>query len=260
MGWHGATRAVPWVIMEQLNFAATVGRTIATEMRRLRVEQGLSAQQLADRCAELGMSIPRTVISNIENGRRVNITVAEVLVLGGALGVPPGDLIFPAGTLPEVEILPGRITNTLDAIEWLAGETIIVPGQPDPVLRSHFLATRIYWARKVREMKRQVSDKESKIGQLYRLYSEAPSEAAKAAYAEVIREEERLLDEGRQLIATWIGHLSDEKLATPEIPFLPHPDYGIGSSRVIMEVVRDRPHEWEAEWSKLRNDQKESGA
>lgn len=83
----------------------------------------MSAQQLADRCAELGMKIARSVIANLENGRRPTVSVAELLILAAALAVPPAVLIAPLGQAPEANILPDRELTTLDAILWIAGET-----------------------------------------------------------------------------------------------------------------------------------------
>ena len=119
---HDATSAVCWVAMEQPDWMARVGMGIAGEIRRHRLSAGMSAQQLSDACAALGANIPRTVISNIENGRRTNVSVAEVLVFARALGVPPIALIFPAGYVAEVEYMPGRRTDVAQAIDWFAGE------------------------------------------------------------------------------------------------------------------------------------------
>jgi ribosome-binding protein aMBF1 (putative translation factor) len=44
--------------------------TVAAEVRRRRKEKGMSAQELADACAEIGHPIPRNVIANMESGRR----------------------------------------------------------------------------------------------------------------------------------------------------------------------------------------------
>jgi hypothetical protein len=84
----------------------------------------MSAQQLSDACAKLGAQIPRTVISNIENGRRTNVSVAEVLVIARALEQPPGALVFPAGYVSEVEYLPGKKTDPLQAVDWWSGERL----------------------------------------------------------------------------------------------------------------------------------------
>ncbi|GAA2108877.1 helix-turn-helix transcriptional regulator [Streptomyces synnematoformans] len=108
--------------MEQPDWMARVGTGVAREIRRHRLAAGMSAQQLSDACAKLGAPVPRTVISNIENGRRVNVSVAEVLVIARALGQPPGALVFPAGYVGEVEYLPEKKTDPLRALDWWSGE------------------------------------------------------------------------------------------------------------------------------------------
>jgi transcriptional regulator with XRE-family HTH domain len=82
----------------------------------------MSAQQLADRCAALGMpSLSRIVITRLENGRREVVSTAELCVLAAALGVPPAELMFPVGSGDSAEILPGVAVPVLDAVRWLAG-------------------------------------------------------------------------------------------------------------------------------------------
>jgi transcriptional regulator with XRE-family HTH domain len=99
-----------------------MSRTIAGEVRRHRRARGMSAQNLADRCAELGItSLPRSVIANLENGRRGNVTFAEVLVLAAALNVAPAVLAFPVGHAETVEYLPGETAPPLDALDWFNG-------------------------------------------------------------------------------------------------------------------------------------------
>lgn len=110
--------------MEQPDWMARVGTSIAQEIRRHRLARGMSAQQLSDACAKLGAPIPRTVISNIENGRRTNVSVAEVLVIARALGQPPGALVFPAGYVSQVEYLPEKQTDPLRALDWWSGTSL----------------------------------------------------------------------------------------------------------------------------------------
>lgn len=98
---------------------------IAREIRRHRDRQKLSAQQLADRTAEFGMPIPRNVLANLESGRRDMITVAEVLVLAAALSVSPLELIAPAGYDSEIELLPGRKVDPLQASRWIDGQLVL---------------------------------------------------------------------------------------------------------------------------------------
>ncbi|TQS87749.1 XRE family transcriptional regulator [Arthrobacter sp. TS-15] len=95
-----------------------IGRRIGTFRRR----EGLSAQDLAE---DSGMS--RSVIANIETGRREDITVSELMALSKALRVPPVAILFdvtrplapvPASSDGEPEIMPMR---TIDLVDWFAG-------------------------------------------------------------------------------------------------------------------------------------------
>lgn len=102
-----------------------VTRTIAREIRRYRDERKMSAQQLADRTAELGMEIPRSVIANLESGRRETVTVPELQVLAAALQVAPVELVCPAGFDEQTEILPDRMVDPLSASLWFRGELML---------------------------------------------------------------------------------------------------------------------------------------
>jgi transcriptional regulator with XRE-family HTH domain len=82
----------------------------------------MSAQQLADRTAELGMPIPRSVLANLESGRRETVSLAEILVLAAALGVSPIELMCPVGFDEKTELLPGRIMDPREAMQWFTGE------------------------------------------------------------------------------------------------------------------------------------------
>ena len=108
--------------VSQNEWADSLTKAIAGEVRRHRLARKMSAQQLADRCGELGMEIPRAVLANLENGRRPIVSVAELLVLAAALDVPPVVLVTPLGHAPGVEILPGRELDTWDAALWISGD------------------------------------------------------------------------------------------------------------------------------------------
>ncbi len=115
---------------------------LGVAVRRHRDVAGLSAQELADRCSDLGYQISRSTLANLENGR-VNgerpddsrryptVSVAEVLVLARALGVSPLSLLLPAGG--DVEVAPGLSLDADAARAWFVGAepprtiTITVP-------------------------------------------------------------------------------------------------------------------------------------
>lgn len=114
---------------------AQLTRAIASRITYWRTRGGsrrLSAQQLADRCSELGYDIPRSTLTNLENGRLRNITLGELLVIARALEVPPLALATPVG--PDaplvIEVLPGVPVSPIEALMWIIGERA-VPGTPD---------------------------------------------------------------------------------------------------------------------------------
>lgn len=91
---------------------------IATEMRRLRGKT--STQALADRTAQLGYAVSRSVLSDLENGRRRHVTIAELMVLARALNTTPIALLFPDPD-GEIEILPGVKSDQGFALQWFSG-------------------------------------------------------------------------------------------------------------------------------------------
>ena len=97
-------------------------RTVADEVRRYRNKRRLSAQQLSERCRELGYDIPRSVLANLESYRRKSVSLAELLVLAEALEVPPVLLISRFGQADLIEILPDRRVHPWHAIEWVSGD------------------------------------------------------------------------------------------------------------------------------------------
>ena len=66
----------------------------------------MSAAALSVACRKLGHDVPRSTLTNLENGRKATIPVHELVVIARALGVPPLDLLCPAGNDP-VPYLPG---------------------------------------------------------------------------------------------------------------------------------------------------------
>lgn len=86
----------------------------------------MSAQQLADRCAALGMpGITRPVLVKLEHGRRESVSTAELAILAAALGLPPLLLLLPVGDAECADYLPGRSAPPLDAARWWTGEAAL---------------------------------------------------------------------------------------------------------------------------------------
>jgi transcriptional regulator with XRE-family HTH domain len=105
----------------KLEWSLRLARDVAAQVRYWRERRGITAAQLADRTAQLGYQIPRSIIANLENRRRNTIAIAEVLVLAAALDVPPVLLIAPVGRRREVEILPGLRLSAWRSRGWIHG-------------------------------------------------------------------------------------------------------------------------------------------
>lgn len=100
--------------------AAGIGERVA----HFRHKAGLSAQELAERCAKLGLkSISRVVIAKLETGKREAVSTAELKVLAQALEVPAVVLLFPIGRAKTIEVLPGQDAEPWAAYEWFIGNS-----------------------------------------------------------------------------------------------------------------------------------------
>jgi transcriptional regulator with XRE-family HTH domain len=101
-------------------------RRIAAAIRSARGNR--SAQWLAEETKRLGYPISRAAIANYESGRKKGLDIAELLVLAGALRLPPLTLLFPELPDGAVELLPGIRTTSWNAATWFSGEA----SSPDP--------------------------------------------------------------------------------------------------------------------------------
>ncbi|MFF1574122.1 helix-turn-helix domain-containing protein [Leifsonia sp. NPDC058292] len=104
----------------------TIGQRIA-KYRRI---EGWSAQKLAE---ESGLS--RSVITNIENGRKEDVTVRELLAMSEALRVPPAALMYPIDrplqpATPNEEDEPGFAPRVIDLVEWIVASDIAAEVDP----------------------------------------------------------------------------------------------------------------------------------
>jgi transcriptional regulator with XRE-family HTH domain len=82
-------------------------QVIAERVRTLRKGRGMSAQRLAEEMTKQGIRWDRSIVANLENGRRENVTVAELLAAAYVLNVAPVHLIVPP--------LPSPLWGTDDA-------------------------------------------------------------------------------------------------------------------------------------------------
>lgn len=144
-------------------WSARLTATAAAEINRLRGKR--SAQWLADATRDLGHEVTRSVIADMESGRRKILPVADLLVIAAALNVPPMSLLFPP-TAETVEVLPGRDVNPWLAHDWVHGADFDPLGNryapTDPERELFFLRFAQEWASmNARQALVQLNDKSS---------------------------------------------------------------------------------------------------
>lgn len=107
--------------MTQLDWAESQAAVIAQEVRRLRGKR--SAQWLSDQTQELGYVVSRSVITDLENGRRKYVTTAELVVLARALNTIPIALMFPPQYGASFVVLPNMVNpvSGILALQWFSG-------------------------------------------------------------------------------------------------------------------------------------------
>ncbi|MET8980852.1 helix-turn-helix transcriptional regulator [Streptomyces sp. NPDC004539] len=95
---------------------------VGEAVRAARTDLGLSAPEVAKRCADLGVPIPPTGINKIENGGRGSLKVEEALALAVVLRVPLASLLVPLGTDATIELLPNLRISSWEAVRVITGE------------------------------------------------------------------------------------------------------------------------------------------
>lgn len=114
-------RRQSWAESPPADWGERQAKRIADEVKRLRGKN--SAQWLADRTKELGYEVSRSVISDLENGRRRYVTTAELVILSMVLDAPPVVLVYPGPYQNKVEMLPGHEIEEFKAAQWFSGLT-----------------------------------------------------------------------------------------------------------------------------------------
>ncbi|MFF0225784.1 helix-turn-helix domain-containing protein [Streptomyces sp. NPDC004629] len=122
--------------MKPDHWPAAFTARIAQEMREARKAAGLTMGEVAQGCADRGLTeITEQSVKNLESGRKASMAIADFVVLADVLGVPPVTLLFPLGTSATVEVLPGREVSTWDALAWFTGETPMDQPAPEGTAR-----------------------------------------------------------------------------------------------------------------------------
>ena len=102
-------------------------RVIAARVRELRDKRRLTAAQLAERMTEAGVKWDRSVVANLESGRRASVSVEELLALAYVLEVAPVHLIVPVDADGWFAVTPDLSTTNEYARAWIRG-SVALPG------------------------------------------------------------------------------------------------------------------------------------
>lgn len=95
-------------------------KVIAARMRELRTGRGWSAQRLAEEMTKVGIPWDRSIVANLEGGRRRTVSVEEMFALAFILNVAPVHLMVPpVGKEDRSEY-------------WIVPQSPIQGGQPFP--------------------------------------------------------------------------------------------------------------------------------
>ncbi|WP_051596838.1 helix-turn-helix domain-containing protein [Curtobacterium sp. UNCCL17] len=102
---------------------------IGARVARYRKMAGLSARELSDK---LGGEMSRGVIANIENGRKTDVTVDQLLALSWALDVPPVVLALPVEEPNRMlAVIAGddllESVRSSDLVDWFMAKQYVSP-------------------------------------------------------------------------------------------------------------------------------------
>ncbi|MFE7837440.1 helix-turn-helix domain-containing protein [Streptomyces sp. NPDC057474] len=179
---------------------------MAQQVRRRRLELGLSVQKFADICTEqYGLPLKRSVVANFEGGRRPALSVVELLVFARILAVPPSELLFPVGREDQIEILPGMPTDTWAALKWFTGESDRLPdddeftqdNQTVQLYRDHDRLITQWWANRGKLLSILSTFRDA---ELTKFRAEADPDAVDELRMRDARESMRSAEEGVQVI------------------------------------------------------------
>jgi transcriptional regulator with XRE-family HTH domain len=103
-----------------------VTREIAQRMKDLRRKRDLDQAELAERMTGLGVPWDRSIVANLESGRRRSVAVDEVYALALALNVAPVHLLVPVDDGDQ----PYQVTATVTAERfrvraWIRGHALL---------------------------------------------------------------------------------------------------------------------------------------
>lgn len=163
---------------------------LAEQVKEWRRRRNLSAQQLADRIAELGGTLDRVAVSKLENGQR-GVSLDEALMLADALNVPPPVLILGIGAEDRVAISDRSVIHPGLALEWFTGADTLAASNrfgASNLREWHEAAEPLRLERTHKQIAGQVSNADSNLRSAEYKGDERITRKARAEFADALRE------------------------------------------------------------------------
>lgn len=96
---------------------------VAERTKHFRTQRGWNQPELAERMRKAGhKGWNRSIVANLESGRRATVTIDEVFSLAHVLDVPPLMLVIPLGIDEKFYVTPAVTFDTEHVFYWAKGE------------------------------------------------------------------------------------------------------------------------------------------
>jgi transcriptional regulator with XRE-family HTH domain len=100
-------------------------QVLVEQVKTLRRGRGWSGQRLAEEMTARGIPWDRSIVANLENGRRSVVSVDEMLALAYIFDIAPVHLLVPIDASDNLEPVPG-VTASPDAVRaWIRAKDTI---------------------------------------------------------------------------------------------------------------------------------------
>lgn len=107
------------------NDIGPIGERLGDQVRRVRLDRGLTQSELSESLGRLGRPIPTASIGRLESGGR-KVDVDDLMAIAYALDVSPLALLLPFTQTPDETIRPagsvGREMDAASAWQWAVGD------------------------------------------------------------------------------------------------------------------------------------------
>jgi len=122
------------VLMDHTEGATDPVSNISARVRELRTRKGWTGAELGKRMTARGIRWDRSIVANLENGRRATVSVSELLALARVFDVAPLHLLVPVQER-AFRVTEDEVYSTERVRAWIRGQTPL-PGTDERMFRS----------------------------------------------------------------------------------------------------------------------------